>query len=221
MSIALLGKKIGSTQVFNDAGSMVSVTAIEAGPCPVLAVKEKSIQLGFDLVKESRLRKPEQGYFKKLNIVARKFVREIVKDPAKEYKVGDEIKVDIFAAGDFVDVTGITIGKGFQGGMKRWHWHGGPMTHGSTSHRRVGSMGSTTTPGRVWKGHHLPGHMGAERMTLQNLKVVKVDAQNNVILLNGSVPGHVNSYVIIRKAKKKKPASPQTAKSQQAKVKAK
>jgi large subunit ribosomal protein L3 len=199
----ILGKKIGMTRVFADDGAYVSVTAIEAGPCAVLAVKEKSIQVGFDEVPEKRLKKPVSGYFKKINVSCRKFIRELSRDPAKEYKVGDELKVDLFAPGDFVDVTGISIGKGFQGGMKRWHWKGGPKTHGSTSHRRVGSIGSTTTPGRVWKGHHLPGHMGMDKVTQQNLKVIKADLENNILLVKGAVPGHKNSYVIVKKAKKR------------------
>jgi large subunit ribosomal protein L3 len=199
----ILGKKIGMTQIFADDGSFVSVTAIEAGPCPVLAVKEKNIQLGFDLANEKRIKKPIAGYFKKLNIPGRKFIKELTKDTTKEYKVGEELKVDIFSPGDFVDVTGISIGKGFQGGMKRWHWHGGPRTHGSTSHRRVGSIGSTTTPGRVWKGHHMPGHMGAQQATSQNLKVMKIDIENNILLVKGAVPGFKDGYVIIKKARKK------------------
>ncbi len=204
----LLGKKIGQTQVFLTDGNMVSVTVIEAGPCPVLAVRDKNIQLGFEpLKKESRLKKPELGYFKKLNIPACRIIKEILKDPAKEYKIGEQLKADLFKAGDFVDVTGTSLGKGFQGGMKRWNWHGGPQTHGSTSHRRVGSIGSSTTPGRVFKGHHMPGHMGACKVTVQNLKVVKVDAENNIILVKGAVPGHKNSYLVIRKAKKKKAKS--------------
>jgi len=201
--IGLLGKKLGMTQVFTQDGKLVSVTAIEVGPCPVLAVKEKRIQLGFDSVSEKRVKKSELGYFKKLNIAPCKFIREFLKDPTKEYKPGEELKVDLFKAGDFVDVIGTSKGKGFQGGMKRWGWHGGPQTHGSTSHRRVGSLGSSTTPGRVWKGHHLPGHMGACRVTIQNLQVVKIDAQNNLLLVDGAVPGHKNSYLIIRKAIKK------------------
>ncbi|MDD5097659.1 MAG: 50S ribosomal protein L3, partial [Candidatus Omnitrophica bacterium] len=116
----------------------------------------------------------------------------------------DELKVDLFAEGDFVDVCGISIGKGFQGGMKRWHWQGGPRTHGSTSHRRVGSIGSSTTPGRVFRGHHMPGHMGAEQVTVQNLKVIKIDLENNIILVEGAVPGHKNGYIVITKAMKKK-----------------
>jgi len=200
----ILGKKIGMTQVYAGDGTLVNVTAIEAGPCSVLAVKEKSLQLGFEKAVEKRLKKPVLGYFKKLNLAPAKIIREVVKDPQTEYKVGQEIKVDLFKEGDFVDVTGTSIGKGFQGGMKRWHWHGGPQTHGSMSHRRVGSIGSTTTPGRVWKGHHMAGHMGDDTVTVQNLKVVKVDAENNIILVEGAVPGNKNNYVIVRTAKKKK-----------------
>ncbi|HQJ15864.1 MAG TPA: 50S ribosomal protein L3 [Candidatus Omnitrophota bacterium] len=202
--IAILGKKIGMTQLFDKAGDKVSVTVIEAGPCPVLAVRTKALQLGFGDIKEKSLSKPQAGYFKKLGIRPRAFVREVDTDAATQAKVGDEVKADIFACGDYVDVTGISKGKGFQGGMKRWHWGGGPATHGHTSHRRIGSIGSTTTPGRVWKGHHLPGHMGNDRVTTQNLMVVRVDAANNLLVLKGAVPGHNNSYCIIRKAKKKK-----------------
>ncbi len=201
--IGLIGKKLGMTQVFSDDGKLIGVTAIEAGPCPVLAVKEKSIQLGFDLAKENRLKKPLLGYFKKMNIAPRKVIREVLKEPNKEYKVGEELKVDLFKPGDFLDITGTSKGKGFQGGMKRWNWSGGPKTHGSTSHRRVGSIGSSTTPGRVWKGHHMPGHMGNCKVTLQNLQVVKVDLQNNLLLVKGAVAGSKDSYLIIKKAKKK------------------
>ncbi len=200
----LLGKKIGMTQVFSEDGKFISVTAIEAGPCPVLAIKEKSIQIGFEPARENRIKKPISRYFKKLNIAPLKIIKEVLKEPNKEYQVGEELKVDLFKYGDFVDVTGISIGKGFQGGMKRWHWKGGPASRGSMSHRRVGSIGSSTSPGRVWKGHHLPGHMGACKVTLQNLKIVKVDAENNLLLVKGAVPGYKNSYLIVRKAKKKK-----------------
>lgn len=199
----LLGKKIGMTQIFNEEGKLIGVTVIEAGPCCVLAVKEKNIQLGFIPIQENRLKKPVSGYFKKLNILPHKFIKEIKREPLKEYKVGDQLKADLFKTGDFVDIKGVSIGKGFQGGMKRWHWHGGPKTHGSTSHRRIGSIGSTTTPGRVWKGHHLPGHMGTERVTIQNLRVVKVDIQNNLLLVKGAVPGHKSSCLIINQAIKK------------------
>ncbi|MCX7927876.1 MAG: 50S ribosomal protein L3 [Candidatus Omnitrophica bacterium] len=199
----LLGKKLGMTQVITEDGTMVAVTAIETGPCPVLSVKEKTIQLGFDLVKETSLAKPQRDFFKKINIPAHKFIKEVPKVTGVEYTVGQELKVDLFKAGDFVDVIGISKGKGFAGGMKRWHWGGGPATHGHTSHRRIGSIGSTTTPGRVWKGHHLPGHMGVDRVTIQNLKVINVIPEQNVLLVKGSVPGAKNSYLIVRLAKKK------------------
>lgn len=199
----LLGKKIGMTQVFTDDGKRVSVTAIEAGPCPVLAINTRSILLGFDLQKETRVKKPLLGSFKKINVAPRKFVKEILKEPGREYKIGEELKADLFKAGDYVDITGISKGKGFAGGMKRWHWSGGPQSHGSTSHRRVGSIGSSTTPGRVFKGHHMPGHLGVAKTTVQNLRVVKSDPENNILLVKGAVPGAKNSYLIIRKAKKK------------------
>lgn len=200
----ILGRKIGMTQVFTGDNKIAPVTAIEAGPCPVLAVKAKHIQLGFGPIPKERVKKPTLGYFAKLNIAPQKLIKEVLKEDGKEYKVGEEIKADLFKAGDFVDVSGISKGKGFQGGMKRWNWHGGPMTHGSMSHRRIGSLGSSTTPGRVWKGHHLPGHMGAIQVTVQNLEIVKVDLPNNILLVKGAVPGHKNSYLVIRKAKKKK-----------------
>jgi large subunit ribosomal protein L3 len=201
--IGLIGKKIGMTQVFAANNSQVGVTAIQAGPCPVLMVKDKNIQLGFDAVSEKSLKKPQSAFFKKLNISPRKVIKDLSKEVNVEYKVGDELKVDLFAEGDFVDVSGISLGKGFQGGMKRWHWKGGPRTHGSTSHRRVGSIGSTTTPGRVWKGHHMPGHMGTAKVTIQNLKVIRVDLANNILLVEGGVPGFKNGYLVITKAKKK------------------
>jgi large subunit ribosomal protein L3 len=200
----ILGKKIGMTQVFDQEGRQVQVTAVEAGPCPVLNIRDKSVQLAFDEVKESKLKKPESGLFKKKGISPRRFIKEVVRDPGREYKLGEELKVDMFKAGDYVDVTGISIGKGFAGGMKRWGWHGGPQTHGSMSHRRVGSIGSSAWPSRVWRGHHMPGHMGDATVTTQNLKVVNIIPEENLMLLKGSVPGCKNGYLVIRKAKKKK-----------------
>lgn len=199
----ILGKKIGMTQVFTEDGALVGVTAIEAGPCAVLAIKDNCVQLGFDKTDEKHVKKPQLGLFKKINVAPHKFIKEVSKDPAKEYKIGEEIKVDLFKVGDYVDVTGISIGKGFQGGVKRWHWKGGGRTHGSMSHRRIGSIGSTTTPGRVWKGHHLPGHMGAERVTALNMKVIKIDAESNILLVKGSIPGYKNNYLIINTARRK------------------
>lgn len=202
--VGILGKKIGMTQVFaGENKAMICVTAIEAGPCPILAVKETNIQLGFGVTTEKKLKKPQAKLFAKLKIAPLKIIREVSKEAGKEYKIGEEMKVDLFKVGDFVDITGTSLGKGFQGGMKRWHWKGGPQTHGSMSHRRIGSLGSSTTPGRVWKGHHLPGHMGAHRATVQNLEVIKVDTENNLLLVKGAVPGYKNNYLIIKKAKKK------------------
>jgi large subunit ribosomal protein L3 len=201
--IGLIGKKIGMTQVFASDNRQLGVTAIVAGPCPILMVMDKNIQLGFDAVKEKSLKKAQLGLYKKLNIAPRKIIKDLSKEANVEYKVGDELKVDLFTEGDFVDVSGISIGKGFAGGMKRWHWKGGPRTHGSTSHRRVGSIGSSTTPGRVFRGHHMPGHMGAQKATVQNLKIIKIDLANNLLLVEGGVPGHKNGYLVITKAIKK------------------
>ena len=201
--IGLIGKKIGMTQVFAADNRQLGVTAIQAGPCPILMVMDKNIQLGFDAVKEKSLKKAQLGLYKKLNITPRKVIRDLSKEADVEYKIGDELKVDLFTEGDFVDVSGISIGKGFAGGMKRWHWKGGPRTHGSTSHRRVGSIGSSTTPGRVFKGHHMPGHLGAQKATVQNLKIIKVDLANNLLLVEGGVPGHKNGYLVVTKALKK------------------
>jgi large subunit ribosomal protein L3 len=201
--IGLIGKKIGMTQVFAADNRQLGVTAIVAGPCPILMVMDKNIQLGFDVVKEKSLKKAQLGLYKKLNITPRKVIKDLSKEADVEYKVGTELKVDLFTEGDFVDVSGISIGKGFAGGMKRWHWKGGPRTHGSTSHRRVGSIGSSTTPGRVFRGHHMPGHMGAQKATVQNLKIIKIDLANNLLLVEGGVPGHKNGYLVITKAIKK------------------
>ncbi len=203
MAVGLLGKKLGMTRIFTDDGRSVCVTAVEAGPCAVLSVKEKSVQVGFEEIAEKRLKKPVAGYFKKCAVSPRAWIREVPKDAARTYTVGEALTVTVFAQGDYVDVSGISIGKGFQGGMKRWNWAGGPMTHGSTSHRRIGSLGSSTTPGRVWKGHHLPGHMGNIRVTVQNLKIVKVDAERNLLLIEGAVPGAKNGLVEVRTAVKK------------------
>jgi large subunit ribosomal protein L3 len=197
------------TQVFRDDGRVIPVTVVEAGPCTVLQVKTKAkdgyeaVQIGFCDKKEKLMRKPELGKFKKINVTPKRFIKEIRTAADQKFEVGQELKVDIFAAGDAVDVTGTSIGKGFQGGMKRWHWKGGKETHGSTSHRRPGSIGSTTTPGRVIRGHHLPGRMGGDTVTTQNLEVVKVDLENNLIVLEGSVPGPDNSLLMIKKAKKR------------------
>jgi len=201
----LLGKKIGMTQIFDNEGNIIPVTAVEVGPCFVLAVKDnqKKVLLGFETIKETRVNKPEAGFFKKIGVTPLRKIEEVTSTDNKDYTVGQEIKVDFFKPGDFVDVTGTSIGKGFQGGMKRWNWSGGPAAHGSMHHRRVGSIGSSSDPSRVYRGQHMPGHMGMDTKTVQNLRVLLVDVEKNVILVKGAVPGHKNGYVTVNKALKK------------------
>ncbi len=203
MKKAILGKKLGMTQIFDEKGRVIPVTVIEAGPCTVVQVKTKdadgyeAIKLGFGDVKESKLTKPKMGEFKKANISPKKHLREFRLEEIA-YNVGDELKADIFSAGEKVDITGTSKGKGFQGVIKRHGQHRGPMGHGSMYHRRPGSMGSTSTPGRVFKGKKLPGHMGMETVTIQNLEVIRVDLDKNVILVKGSVPGNKGALLKIR-----------------------
>ena len=201
----LLGKKIGMTQIFDKDGNVIPVTAVEAGPCVVLELKDSplKVKLGYEEIKETKLNKPEQGFFKKISVKPLRYIQEFRSTDNKEYKVGQEIKVDLFKPGDFVNVVGVSIGKGFQGGMKRWNWSGGPETHGSMHHRRVGSIGSSSDPSRVWKGHHMPGQMGNQRVTAENLRVMAVDVESNMLLLKGAVPGHRNGYVTIKRSHKK------------------
>lgn len=199
---AILGRKIGMTRIFDENGMSIPVTAISAGPCVVLGLTDKNIRLGYEDLEEKNTKKPQLGMFKKLNITPKRIIREIRENP-KDIQVGSQVRVDIFETGDFVDVVGVSIGKGFSGGMKRWNWKCGDSAHGSMSHRRVGSLGSNTTPGRVFKGKHLAGHLGNSRATVQNLKVIRVDAQNNLLLVKGQAPGCVNGLLIIGKAKKK------------------
>lgn len=198
------------TQIFNEEGKVIPVTVIEAGPCVVSQVKTEetdgynSIQLGFGAIKESKVNKPERGHFTKANIAPARYLREIRVDSIEDVKVGDELKADIFMAGDKIDIQGTSKGKGFQGVIKRHGQHRGPMGHGSMYHRRPGSMGSTSTPGRVFKGKKLPGHMGAETVTIQNLEVIKVDLDKNIILVKGSVPGAKGSILKIKSSVKAK-----------------
>lgn len=199
----ILGIKIGMTQIFGEDGRVIPVTAIEAGPCVVMGLTEKNVKVGFGGTKESRVKKPQAGEFKKLNLPVKKHIRELRVADKSDLKVGDEIRVDIFKEGDFVDIGGTSIGKGFQGGMKRWHWKGTPQTHGSNSHRRTGSVGASSDPSRIFKGKTMPGHMGNSRITVQNLKVMKVDLANNLLVVRGAVPGHTNALLEIRKAIKK------------------
>ncbi|MDE1919863.1 MAG: 50S ribosomal protein L3 [Candidatus Omnitrophica bacterium] len=201
----IMGKKIGMTQIFDNEGNITPVTVVEAGPCTVLGLKDnpKKVVLGYEPVKETRLRKPVLGFFKKIGQGSLRHIKEFESADNKDYKVGEVLKADLFKAGDFVDVTGTSIGKGFQGGMVRWNWNGGPAAHGSMHHRRVGSIGSSSDPSRVYKGQHMPGHMGMETVTVQSLRVMRVDADNNLILVKGAVPGHKNGMVLINKSKKK------------------
>ena len=195
MKKVIIGKKVGMTQIFDETGKVTPVTVIEAGPCTIAQVKTtetdgyNAIQLGFGDIKESKINKPEKGHFAKAGLTAKKHLREFRMEDLEGAKVGDELKADTFAAGDKVDVQGTSKGKGFQGVIKRHGQSRGPMGHGSMYHRRPGSMGPTSTPGRVFKGKKLPGHMGRQTITIQNLDVVAVDLDKNVILLKGSVPG--------------------------------
>ena len=203
MKKAILGRKVGMTQIFDENGKAIPVTVIEAGPCTVVQVKTKdtdgyeAIQLGFGEVKEKNLIRPIKGHFTKANVTPKKHLREFRLEEIS-YNVGDEIKADIFKEGETVDVTGTSKGKGFQGVIKRHGQSRGPMGHGSMYHRRPGSMGSTSTPGRVYKGKNLPGHMGVETVTVQNLEIVKVDIDKNVLLIKGSVPGNKGAILKIR-----------------------
>ena len=200
---AIIGKKVGMTQIFDENGYVIPVTVIEAGPCTVAQVKSvdtdgyNAVQLGFGDVKDKHINKPEKGHFAKSKLAAKKHLREFRVDSA-DVKVGDKVKADVFVAGDKIDVQGTTKGKGFQGVIKRHGQHRGPMGHGSMYHRRPGSMGSTSTPGRVFKGKKLPGHMGVQTVTIQNLDVVRVDMDKNVLLVKGSVPGPKGAILKIK-----------------------
>ena len=203
---ALIGKKVGMTQIFDEKGNIIPVTAIEVGPCTVTQIKTmdqdgyQSIQLGFEDVKESKLTKPELGKFKKAKLSPKKYLREFPIESVEGINVGDEFKADVFEVGDKVDIQGTSKGKGFQGVIKRHGQSRGPMGHGSMYHRRPGSMGSTSTPGRVFKGKNLPGHTGRITVTIQNLEVVAVDLDKNVILVKGSVPGAKGTILKIKQS---------------------
>lgn len=206
---AILGRKVGMTQVFDEDGSVTTVTVIDAGPCEVVQVKSagkegyNAIQLGFEDKKENKTKKSLRGHFEKHKLTPKKILREIRIGADEKFEVGQKITVDVFEKGEYVDVTGKSIGKGFQGGVKRWNWAGGPETHGSMSHRAPGSIGSSSDPSRVFRGHHFPGHMGFDTNTVQNLEVVKVDKENNIMVLKGHVPGKKENLLVLKKAKKK------------------
>ena len=208
MKKGLIGKKVGMTQKKEKKGMIIPVTVIEAGPCVVAQVKTvetegyNAIQLGVGEVKSHKVNKPQAGHFAKANVEAKKHLREFRLDDVQNVKVGDEVKADTFEQGEKVDVQGISKGKGFQGVIKRHGQHRGPMGHGSMYHRRPGSMGSTSTPGRVFKGKKLPGHMGVQKITIQNLEIIKVDMDKNVLLVKGSVPGPKGAILKIKSSVK-------------------
>lgn len=209
MAIGLVGRKVGMTQVFDERGKAVPVTVIQAGPCPVVQRKTtgrdgyEAIQIGFEAQpKPSRMTRPVRGHFDKVEVAYQRFLREIrLRGGEGEFTVGQVLTVNLFAAGDRVRVSGITKGRGFQGGVKRWNYKGGPMTHGAMFHRAPGSIGASSYPSRVFRGHHLPGHMGAERHTARGLRVVSIDPENNLVLIEGAVPGPSGGVVTIQKGR--------------------
>ena len=208
MKKAILTTKVGMTQVFSEDGVLTPVTVLQAGPCVVTQVKTvendgySAVQVGFGDIREKLVNKPKKGHFAKAGVTAKRFLKEFRLEDAESYTLGQEIKADVFAAGDKVDATAKSKGKGFQGAIKRHGQSRGPMAHGSKYHRHAGSNGSATTPGRVFKGKHMPGHMGAVRVTVQNLEVVSVDAEKNLILVKGAVPGTKKSLVMLKESVK-------------------
>jgi large subunit ribosomal protein L3 len=205
----LIGKKLGMTQIFDKDGARVAVTVVEAGPCPVIQKKTddidgyEAVQLGFLETRESRVTKPMLGKFKKAGVTPCKFLAEFKIDEGEEVKEGDSVTTSIFEEDIFLDVAGVTKGRGFQGVVKRHNMAGGRMTHGGHSKRRVGSIGQCSYPARVAKGQRMPGHMGAARVTQQNLKLVSIRGDENLLLIKGAIPGATGSIVIVKKALKK------------------
>ena len=208
MKKAILATKVGMTQIFNDEGVLTPVTVLQAGPCVVTQVKTvendgyKAVQVGFVDKREKLVSKPVKGHFDKPGVSYKRFVREFRFENAEEYSVKDEIKADIFAAGDKIDATAISKGKGFQGAIKRHGQSRGPMAHGSKFHRHQGSNGACSDPSKVFKGKGMPGHMGSKRITIQNLEVVRIDAENNLILVKGAVPGPKKALVTLKETVK-------------------
>lgn len=208
MKKAILGKKVGMTQVFDSEGRALPVTVIEAGPNVVVQKKTiendgyEAIQVGFVDTKERRVTNPLKGHFAKAKVALKKYLRELRLEGAASFEVGQELKADVFQAGDKVDVSGVSKGKGFQGAIKRHNFSRGPMSHGSKYHRQAGSMGASSSPSRTIKGKKLPGHMGAQNVTVQNMEVVMVDPERNVILVKGGVPGIRGSLVMIKNSVK-------------------
>ena len=210
MEKGIIGRKIGMTQLFTENGNVVPVTVVEAGPCTVIQKKTvendgyNAVQLGFEDIREKLVVKPLKGHYDKAEIAYKRVLKEFKLDNSESMNVGDVIKADVFASGDVVDVTGISKGKGYQGTIKRLGFHRQPMTHGTSGyHRHQGSMGANSTPSKVMKGKGMPGHMGSEQVTIQNLSVVKVDAENNLIAIKGAIPGPNGGLVVVKTAIKK------------------
>lgn len=208
MKKAILATKVGMTQIFDESGALVPVTVLQAGPCVVTQVKTvendgyEAVQVGFGDIREKLVNKPQKGLFEKAGVSVKRYIREFRFENTADYKVADEIKADIFAVGDKVDATAISKGKGFQGAIKRHGQHRGPMAHGSKYHRHAGSNGTSSDPSRVFKGKKMPGHMGHVKVTTQNIEVVRVDAEKNLILVKGAVPGPKKSLVTLKETVK-------------------
>ena len=208
MKKAIVGKKIGMTQVFTDDGRLVPVTVVEAGPCKVVQKKTTesdgydAVQVGFDTYAENRAKKlvnkPMTGHFKKAGVEPTRYLREFRLDNVAELEVGSDLTVTQFEAGEKIDVSGVSKGHGLTGVIQRWNQHTGPMAHGSKYHRGVGSMGANSDPSRVFKNKHMPGHYGVERVTIQNLEIVRVDAERNLLLIKGAVPGPNGGLLLVR-----------------------
>ncbi len=208
MTIGILGTKLGMTQVFTEDGKSVPVTVVQAGPCPVTQIKTKetdgygAIQIAYGEIKEKNLSKPEKGHLAKSGTAAKRHLVEWRVDDTAEFELGQEIKVDMFEAGQLVDVTGRSTGRGFTGNQKRHNFSRGPMTHGSKNHRAPGSIGAGTTPGRIYPGKEMAGHMGDERVTIKKLEVVRIDTERNLILVKGAVPGKPGGLLRVMPEKK-------------------
>ncbi len=208
MSIGILGKKVGMTRLFGENGEVIPVTVIEAGPCHIVQVKTKetdgyeAVQMGFKQKRENLINRPARGHFRRADVPPLRFLREFKPDSVETYQMGDQVTVDIFSAGELVDISGVSKGKGFAGVVERWHFKGGKASHGAETHRAPGSIGASSFPSRVFKGLPMAGRMGGKRVTVQNLEVVRVDIEKNALLVKGSVPGPTNGMLIIRKAVK-------------------
>lgn len=206
---AILGRKLRMTQMYNEQGRRIPLTAIEIGPCPVVQIKTvandgyDAIQIGFKNTKEKALNKPRLGHLKKADVSPVKVLKEIRVDSVDDYKLGENLDIQMFSEGDKIDISGISKGKGFQGGVKRHNWGGGRKTHGSMFHRRIGAISAGTGQARIFKGKNLPGHMGNVKVTLQNLEIIKIDAENNIVYIKGGVPGPDGGMFYIRETHKK------------------